>query len=179
MPALGIPKIRLSFSPSKARWPDLWTDGKTITVTREWVRQNAGERRKRLVHELCHLKGLQHGQIGGLDFNTVPRLDTYGKAVYQRIVGNPPFALAKTEVSAREVETLSHRLGIPVFAVKERQVQGPYTYVSELKRCILNYSLKHHLVVCLPRILILRLSAASTSLLRYRSTSPGCLLLNG
>lgn len=87
MPALGISRMSVQWSDSKLRWPDIWTDGHTITVTKEWARQGVHERRKRLVHELLHLKGYTHGRIGGLNYSTRPQKDTYSMMVYRRLIG--------------------------------------------------------------------------------------------
>ena len=87
MPYFNIPAVAIQYSPSKAKWPDIWCDvsKRIITVTDEWRRQNAAERRKRIVHEFLHLTGMQHHKVGRLDYNTKPALDTYSKAVYENI----------------------------------------------------------------------------------------------
>ena len=90
MKEFGVKRLRVKSSPSTAAWPDLWiekTHPPVLTVTKEWARQPVQERQKRLVHELLHLKGLEHGKIGSLNFNTRPELDSYSCAVYQSIVG--------------------------------------------------------------------------------------------
>jgi ssRNA-specific RNase YbeY (16S rRNA maturation enzyme) len=74
-------------SDSKKVWPDIWISGDTVTVTQEWARQNADERRKRLVHECLHLVGLNHGKIDGLEYSTYPAKDKYSMKVYRRICG--------------------------------------------------------------------------------------------
>ena len=89
MPFAGISAIKIASSNSRAKWPDIWIDMDgipTITVTNEWRRQNIHERRKRLVHEGCHILGLEHGRIGRYNFNTKPSLDTYSKHVYRQLI---------------------------------------------------------------------------------------------
>jgi len=89
MPALGIGKIRISWSDSRKKWPDIWCDPatNTITVTAEWRRQNADERRKRLVHECLHLIGYEHGWYRGLEYSTYPDRDRFSMKVYRQISG--------------------------------------------------------------------------------------------
>lgn len=76
-------------SDSTKKWPDLWVDRSAdppvITVTREWAAQTPAERRKRLVHELLHLVGMEHNeQIG---YSTHPERDTFSMTVYHAITG--------------------------------------------------------------------------------------------
>ena len=84
-----VPELMVDFSSSMAKWPDIWCIPyempPVIVVTQEWKRQPAMERRKRLVHEILHLKGLRHGRRGRLDYNTIPEKDTYSMMVYQNI----------------------------------------------------------------------------------------------
>ena len=94
LPWSGVEGVRLAWSKSTAKWPDIWVsksmDGiPKITVTAEWKRQNMNERRKRLVHEFLHLIGLIHPEggsvkIGKLVYSTHPHLDTYSETVYRR-----------------------------------------------------------------------------------------------
>lgn len=89
MPALGVHRIRLVWSDSKAKWPDLWTDGKTITVTREWSAQKTEERRKRLVHELAgHIAfGWKHTpRMESLGFSTYPEKDWVSWMIYLDVI---------------------------------------------------------------------------------------------
>ena len=89
MPWAGVKKLMLAYSKSAAKWPDIWVSRNgvpKITVTDEWRRQSTHERRKRLTHEFLHLRGMRHGKVGKLDFNTIPSKDTYSKAIYQRII---------------------------------------------------------------------------------------------
>lgn len=92
LPWAGIKAVILKWSDSTARWPDIWvTFGRglpTITMTAEWERQNVHERRKRLVHEFLHIKGLNHPRNGGMGigkfvYSTYPDKDTYSKYVYR------------------------------------------------------------------------------------------------
>ena len=91
MRKFNIPHVRVENSPSKSRWPDIWVTlypaVPIITVTREWARQDAPNRRSRLVHELLHIGGMMHGRKGNLVFSTFPDRDSYSKSVYRKIVG--------------------------------------------------------------------------------------------
>ncbi len=92
MPYLKIRYVSMFNSNSLAKWPDIWVQMNkfgqpAIMVTREWRRQTAAERRKRLVHELLHILGEQHGKKrDGLLYSTYPDKDTYSKAIYRQIV---------------------------------------------------------------------------------------------
>ena len=89
MPFFNIKALNIDYSPSKRKWPDIEVElGKvpTITVTDEWRRQSAMERRKRLVHEALHCVGLQHGRYGEYLYSTYPARDTYSRAVYRDII---------------------------------------------------------------------------------------------
>lgn len=84
-----IKKIGLKWSNSTAKHPDIWvTLGPTpvITVTQEWARQTTPERQKRLVHEVLHILGHEHGRIGKYNYSTYPSEDTYSKAVYLKLL---------------------------------------------------------------------------------------------
>ena len=94
LPWSGVKRIRLAWSNSTAKFPDIWLsfeDGlPTITVTKEWRRQNMQERRKRLVHEMLHLQGLEHPEggsvrIGKYVYSTFPAEDSYSRAIYRRL----------------------------------------------------------------------------------------------
>lgn len=85
----SIPELDIVTSKSKKVHPDIWIRLDTvpkITVTQEWARQSVGERRKRLVHEMIHIKISGHGEVEGLDYNTLPKLDSYSKKVYKDIL---------------------------------------------------------------------------------------------
>lgn len=86
----SIRKLRLKTSSSLEKWPDIWIEEvrgiPTITVTEEWAKQGTDERRKRLLHEVLHTQGLQHGKIGKLNYSTHPEEDNYSKAMYRRIL---------------------------------------------------------------------------------------------
>jgi len=86
--AMGIKEpIKLEWSSSTKHWPDIWTDGTgTITVTREWLRQNLKNRHVRLTHELLHFKGLKHGWKGKLLYSTHPEKDTFSRAYYDKLI---------------------------------------------------------------------------------------------
>lgn len=89
MPYFEVKKVKLSWSDSDKKWPDIWCeiDGTPIiTVTKEWLKQPLDERRKRLVHEFIHIGwGLQHGKYSGIVYSTYPKEDEYSRLVYQRI----------------------------------------------------------------------------------------------
>ena len=87
MPWAGVRKLRLAYSDSKKVWPDVWisfNEIPTITVTNEWKRQDTHERRKRLVHEFLHIRGLEHDEKIG--FSTHPDRDSYSMRVYREII---------------------------------------------------------------------------------------------
>ena len=90
MPRFKVKKLRIKWSVSTEKWPDIWVEkGRVpvITVTHEWSKQKVHERRKRLVHEALHITGLEHGKIGGLEYSTDPSKDSYSKKVYQELIG--------------------------------------------------------------------------------------------
>ena len=89
MPYFGISYVKLCWSSSKKQWPDIWAipSESKIVVTQEWLRQPAGERRKRLVHECLHFLGLEHGIYDGLEYSTYPKEDMYSLKIYRDIVG--------------------------------------------------------------------------------------------
>lgn len=84
LPYIGRDNVRIAYSASKKRWPDIWVEKyrvPVITITDEWKRQPYHERRKRLVHEGLHLRGMEHNeQIG---YFTKPARDIFSKAVYE------------------------------------------------------------------------------------------------
>lgn len=87
LPWSGVKAVRLFWSDSKKRWPDIWiklSSVPVITVTAEWARQDVHERRKRLVHEFLHLQGLEHNESIG--YSTYPEKDFYSKKVYRRLI---------------------------------------------------------------------------------------------
>ena len=95
LPYFRLRRVDIAESDYKGKWPDLWVDTSRtppiIVVTREWRRQSVGERRKRLVHEVLHLAGLEHPEnggtkIGGLVYHTRPVKDTFSRLVYQYIL---------------------------------------------------------------------------------------------
>ena len=89
MPWAGTRRLYIAYSPSKARWPDIWVTKNgipKITVTEEWARHGAHLRRSQIVHEFLHILGLEHGRYGIYDYNTIPELDSYSKSVYRRLI---------------------------------------------------------------------------------------------
>ncbi len=84
MRKFDIPALEVVWSRSRKKWPDIWMTKSVvpkITVTQEWARQNMTERRKRLVHELLHVKGMEHDESKG--YSTIPARDTYSMKVYR------------------------------------------------------------------------------------------------
>ena len=101
IPLMGITKtIVMEWDNSNDKYPDIWIQkgffSDTITVTREWQRQNFHERRKRLVHELLHSLGENHWDepkivnVNGVDisvlYSTYPDQDTYSALVYSHLL---------------------------------------------------------------------------------------------
>lgn len=84
MPYLNIDRLRLTENlQHTAVYPDIWVEGDTITVTREWARQSKRERKKRLLHESLHIFGLPHTpEIG---FYSKPRLDTFSMRIMEQM----------------------------------------------------------------------------------------------
>jgi len=84
MPYLGISQLKLAEDLNHtARYPDIWVEGDTITVTREWARQGKRERKKRLLHESLHIYGLDH--MPSIGFYSKPNLDTFSKRVMEKM----------------------------------------------------------------------------------------------
>ena len=90
LPYFRVRRVVLRTDPGTKEWPDIWVDPHAdppvITVTETWRRKPLHSRRSELVHELLHLKGLEHGTYDGLVYSTLPQLDTYSKAVYRRLL---------------------------------------------------------------------------------------------
>ena len=88
LPHYGIAAVVVKDDPSTAVWPDISVDPSkdppVIEVTREWQRQSARERRKRLVHELEHIDGREHDESIG--YSTYPDKDTFSMMVYRDIM---------------------------------------------------------------------------------------------
>ena len=87
MPLAGVNRLYIAYSNSRKKWPDIWVEkGRIpkITVTQEWARQGKHERRKRLVHEFLHLKGLGHDEKIG--YSTYPSRDSYSMRVYREVI---------------------------------------------------------------------------------------------
>lgn len=91
MPYFKIKALRISWSDSQKKYPDIWCQLKAkpphITVTAEWARQNVDERRKRLVHECIHIAwGIEDNRpVQGFYYSTYPDKDTFSQAIYFRI----------------------------------------------------------------------------------------------
>lgn len=88
-PYFQIHEVKVQYlTDYKRKHPDIWCypDKKLIVVTDEWSRQNANERRKRLVHEVLHLVGVQHSRK--LKFSTFPDRDLFSIKVYNDIEKN-------------------------------------------------------------------------------------------
>ena len=84
-----IPRLSLTMSNSQRKHPDIWVslgEIPIITVTREWARQITPERQKRLLHEILHITGLQHGRIGRYTYSTYPDKDTYSNHMYLELL---------------------------------------------------------------------------------------------
>ena len=84
LPWSRVRAVRIAWSDSTKAWPDIWIElGEipVITVTREWARQGVHERRKRLVHEFLHLRGMEHDESIG--YSTRPERDSYSMKVYK------------------------------------------------------------------------------------------------
>ena len=87
MPWAGVEKLKLAYDSSRRKYPDIQIELDnipTITITDEWRRQNIHERRKRLVHEFLHIRGLEHNEAWG--FSTYPDRDSYSVRVYRKII---------------------------------------------------------------------------------------------
>jgi len=86
LPYLGLKSIQIAQDDEyEGTYPDIWVQGKTITVTREWARQEMHERRKRLLHEGLHLVGFGHGaKERRMGYYSQPAKDAYTKALYER-----------------------------------------------------------------------------------------------
>jgi len=91
MPYFMVKKVQFDYYPSKhpsgAKYPDIWLEMNRvprIVVTKEWKRQDMHERRKRLVHEFLHIRGLEHDEAIG--FSTFPWRDSYSVRVYREII---------------------------------------------------------------------------------------------
>lgn len=87
LPWASIKAIYLKWNNSTKKWPDIWIEKSfmpIITVTAEWRRQNIDERRKRLVHEFLHLKGLEHNESIG--YSAFPNRDSYSIKIYRGLL---------------------------------------------------------------------------------------------
>ena len=82
--------IKILRYKSKKTYPDIWIDlGKKpveIWVTKEWSSHDMHTRRRQLLHEILHLKGLEHGTYNGLEYSTYPAKDTYSIYQYKQMI---------------------------------------------------------------------------------------------
>jgi len=89
MPYFGVKKLYMDYKETDYVFPDCWVDMNSripvITVTQEWARQSMDERRKRLVHEVGHIFGYNHGIINGLRYDTHPEKDDWSRYIYGKI----------------------------------------------------------------------------------------------
>ena len=85
MPFAGLRKLKLGWSDSKKKYPDIWCSPSEhkIVVTQEWARQDMHERKKRLVHEALHFRGMEHNEKIG--YSTYPDRDTYSRMIYNKL----------------------------------------------------------------------------------------------
>ena len=87
LPYFRIEKIAIEPNDSPETYPDIWVSMggvfPVITVTGEWAKQDVDERRKRIVHEFLHIRGMNHDEKIG--YSTYPKRDTFSKRVYERI----------------------------------------------------------------------------------------------
>lgn len=89
MPYLNLDRIDVTEDQEHtSTYPDIWAEGTTITVTREWARQRPRERRKRLLHEALHLWGLGHQPSIG--YNSHPEKDTFSYQVLDAMENGVP-----------------------------------------------------------------------------------------
>ena len=88
MPYFGIKELMVKWDNSTKKYPDIWVDLSNrppqISVTREWARQGEIERKKRIVHELLHVRGMEHDDAIG--YSTYPDKDTYSMNVYKHMI---------------------------------------------------------------------------------------------
>ena len=84
----SVPTLKLEWDESKKTYPDIWISSNgsmpKISVTKEWLRQAPHEKRKRLVHELIHVSGLEHDPK--IKFETHPKDDKFSWVVYKDIL---------------------------------------------------------------------------------------------
>lgn len=85
-----IKNVRFRISGSTATYPDIWCTPRSkppvITVTGEWASKGKSDRERRIVHELLHCCGMEHGKPKG--YSTYPDKDVYSWIVYEGIIEN-------------------------------------------------------------------------------------------
>ena len=87
MPYFMVRRVQFDYHPSRVSYPDIWLEMNRvprIVITNEWKRQDTHERRKRLVHEFLHIRGLEHNETIG--FCTYTNRDSYSMRVYREII---------------------------------------------------------------------------------------------
>ena len=88
MKTFNIKRLNIDYSSSTKKYPDIWCFSyekpPRIVVTGEWEKQDADERRKRLVHEFLHFTGVEHDESKG--YSTFPARDSYSKKVYRSLI---------------------------------------------------------------------------------------------
>ena len=97
MPYLGIDRLQIGEDlEHTATYPDIWYQAGRITVTREWARQRPRERKKRLLHEALHHKGLDH--MPSIGYYSKPGLDRFSWRVMKMMEAGIPFEKAGVEI---------------------------------------------------------------------------------
>ncbi len=87
LPWSGVKAVRLFWSDSRKKWPDIWVQRGAIpiiTLTAEWRSHDVHLRRSQLVHEFLHLQGLEHNDMIG--YSTYPEKDFYSKKIYRELI---------------------------------------------------------------------------------------------
>lgn len=155
MRVFGIRKLAISWSNSTLSYPDIWVTFRErfdeITVTREWARQDVDERRKRLIHELLHIKGLKHGRFGGYYYATVPTEDSYSKMVYddlrEVIEQRKPFRkFAKKPAVAADIKAKQLPL-LEKVGTKVNPKDGPVDLRAVAKKIALYEKMNYYLIM--------------------------------
>lgn len=88
MQRLGIPKVEVESSGPGDLCVWLGEETPRIRVGSKWHAAKPHERRKRLLHELLHVKGLRHNaQSRKLGYYSNPERDSYSRKVYRALSG--------------------------------------------------------------------------------------------
>lgn len=89
MPRLGVKRITIAEDVDyRGKYPDIWAEGARVTVTREWARQSAFERKKRLVHEVVHVAG--HGHEPRWGYYSRPERDRFSEELTELFLEEMP-----------------------------------------------------------------------------------------